>query len=174
MLKICRGDLFESDSFKLGPYILMHGCNDIGRYGAGFAMEVRRRFPDAYQHYLMWFGRRQTDRVQRLRLGAIQLVPVGDGESYICNAITQHGVASYRSLMRGQTPPFRLDAFESCLSSLTDLAPKLAEKSTRPDHFTILMPQIGCGLGGFKWSQIEPSVLRAAEKCPVPIVVYVH
>lgn len=48
MLERVVGDLFHPD---WGLDAIGHGCNALGMMGAGIALEIKRRFPEAYRVY---------------------------------------------------------------------------------------------------------------------------
>jgi O-acetyl-ADP-ribose deacetylase (regulator of RNase III) len=56
-------------------------------------------------------------------------------------------------------------AIESCLRFVADYAHAYRD-------LPIFMPRIGCGLGGLKWSEVQPGVERVAQEFPsIDIVV---
>lgn len=49
MIKQVKGNLF--DLYK-NPGIIAHGCNAQGAMGSGFALQIKKRFPEAYSKYM--------------------------------------------------------------------------------------------------------------------------
>ncbi|HEY4003101.1 MAG TPA: Appr-1-p processing protein, partial [Candidatus Xenobia bacterium] len=71
-----------------GNQILVHLCNDIGRWGKGFVMAVSARWPEPEQSYRQWHRLRQG-----FELGQVQFVPVSP-TLWVANLIGQHDVMS--------------------------------------------------------------------------------
>lgn len=116
--------------------ILAHGCNDAGRWGAGFTAAINRRWPDVQGAYLAWEG--GTTPVLRT-LGQVQfLSPRGAENVVVANMITQRGVRSSRVPM-----PLDRGALGTCL--LTVL------RAAGTHGYRVYMPRVGCGLGGGQW-----------------------
>ena len=80
MMKTRTGDLFAN--VKPGD-IIMHGCNAQGKMKSGFALEIRNRYPSAYNAYLAAF----LDARQPVKLGDV-IMSVGP-QAIVMNCITQ-------------------------------------------------------------------------------------
>lgn len=130
-----------------GPKLIVHVCNDVGKWGKGFVLAISRR----------WKSPEQRFKAQKLALGDVQIVEV-EPELWVANVIGQHGVASKRS----SAPPIRYDAIRTGLARVREQA---AQR-----HASVHMPRIGCGLAGGRWDEIEPIV--AAELHGVDVTVY--
>ncbi len=78
-LKTKHGDLF---SHVVGPCIIVHGCNAQGVMGSGFAGQIRKRYPEAYEVY------RRKDLSKKLTLGSSNGFQYENG-LMVVNAITQ-------------------------------------------------------------------------------------
>jgi len=155
MIQYIHGDA-TSPSVK-GPKIIAHIVNDIGKFGKGFALAVCRKWPKVRAHYLDWYaGRLKNDQTvgSRLlmtgpcKLGEVQLVEVVEEDIFILNMVAQHGIGT-----GSNGPPIRYHALGHCLDKLVPLANIL--------HASVVMPRIGCGLGGGSWDQVEPIVEKA-------------
>jgi len=114
-----------------GAKVIVHVCNDVGRWGRGFVLALSRRWPEPEQQYRAWFG---GDLPQTFALGEVQFVPVAP-DTTVANLIGQHGLATQL-----RTPPVRYDAIRLGLRSVWTFA---AERSA-----SVHMPRIGCGLAG--------------------------
>ena len=132
-----------------GKRIIVHICNDKGRWGAGFVLAVSKRWKEPEALY------RETP-VQDLMLGNVQVVEVEPG-LMIANMIAQHDTCSDEHGL----PPIRYGALRVALNTVNDLAYKTKA--------TIHMPRIGCGLAGGKWEDIE-KIIR--DVCDVNVYVY--
>lgn len=119
-----------------GKKIIVHVCNDIGAWGAGFVLAISKKwsYPEQFyrarQHYI---------------LGHADVLQVEE-DIYVANMIAQHNV---RPDSKG-VPPIRYGAVRSALAQVNDIAYKMGA--------TLHMPRIGCGLAGGKWEEIEAIV----------------
>lgn len=143
-LTIKGGDATDIRREKGDPKtdIILHGCNDIGAWGAGFVMALSRRWPEPERNYRFWARKltewaQQEQRYPYMALGAIQPVTVEEGV-IVVNMITQHLVGQDEL----GNPPFRPEAFRAGLIRVRD--------DWEPDTCRIHMPWIGCGLAGGK------------------------
>jgi len=134
-----------------GNKIIVHICNNVGAWGAGFVLAVSNKWPHIKREYLSLF-----EHHRKPTLGSVQFV-VAEKKIVIANLIGQDGIGR-------QNSPIRYVAIESGLEQIKTLAEKY--------HTSIHMPRIGCGLAGGKWEEIEPIIERVFEKSKVGITVY--
>lgn len=132
--------------------VIVHGCNDIGAWGAGFVLALGKVYPYARDRYLDAFTKNRT-----MQVGDIDLFKVEEGVM-VGNLITQYGVRR-----PGNEVPFSYEGFRECLKKL---------REQMPDHSRVHMPRIGCGLGGATWDQVEPIIREELSDWGVPVVVY--
>jgi O-acetyl-ADP-ribose deacetylase (regulator of RNase III) len=136
MITYITGD--ATDPQGDGRKLILHCCNDVGAWGAGFVLALSRRWPEPEREYLRWSGEyRESDR---LPLGGVQIVDVGQGVR-VANLIGQSGCGS-----RNGTPPVRYEAIRIGLRSIA---------SSLYEGESIHCPRFGCGLAGGKWEIIE-------------------
>lgn len=130
-----------------GNKLIVHVCNDINLFGAGFALAISNRWnmPKAVYH---------TSAGQHV-LGNVQFVPVEDDVTVV-NMIAQHGVRS-----ADNPHPIRYDAVRECLKKVNDYAIE--------NNASIHMPRIGCGLAGGKWEEIAKIIQQT-----LTVDVYVY
>lgn len=138
-----------------GPRIIVHICNDVGGWGAGFVLALSRRWRSPEQAYRQWHGGGDGEPFE---LGRVQFVEV-EPELWVANVIGQHGVAS-----AGGVAPVRYDAIRDGLERVADFA--LSRGAT------IHMPRIGAGLAGGDWSVIERLVEEALSDRGLDVTVY--
>ena len=119
-----------------GTKIIVHVCNDIGAWGAGFTGALSKKWKEPEEAY-------RSINVRDLTLGSVTIVQVQD-DIWVANMIAQHGTIS-KPLSEG--PPIRYAAVRAALANVNDVAYKT--------QATIHMPRIGCGLAGGKWEEIE-------------------
>ena len=137
-----------------GAKVIVHVCNDIGKWGRGFVLAVSRRWSEPERVYKSAFKTGEAPR-----LGDVQFVPVVPGVT-VANLIGQHGVASRHT----STPPVRYDAIRQGLQAV-------AERATSAGA-SVHMPRIGCGLAGGEWTLVEQIVESTLVRAGVPVFVY--
>jgi len=128
MIEYRKGNLFAEKH----P-IIAHGVNCQGVMGAGVALIVKTRYPEAYKDYLHFCSTRDPEHL----LGKVRISE--DNGQLIAHMFTQ-----YNTGYSGRFVSY--DAVDDCL-----LDSRLAEMKL--EH--IAMPKIGSGLGGGKWEVIE-------------------
>lgn len=130
-----KRDIREYDCGEL--YTLMHGCNAQGVMGSGIAKVIKETWPYAFEAY------NKEHQLTGLDLGrVIPAIPEESGKPIILNAITQQfygkdgkRYASY-------------EAIRSCFMQ-ADYYMGLYNSAY------LVMPKIGCGLGGCNWDIVE-------------------
>ena len=137
-----------------GPKVIVHVCNDIGKWGKGFVLAISRRWKEPERVFKASFK-----ALSPPVLGDVQFVSV-EPSIIVANLIGQHGVATKAST----TPPVRYDAIAEGLA-------KVAEHA-RINGASVHMPRIGCGLAGGDWSMIEPIIAGTLTKSGVDVTVY--
>jgi len=147
-----RGD--ATKPVASGPVIIVHICNDIGGWGAGFVLAVSKRWKQPETVYRVAFASENPPR-----LGDVQFVEADVGIT-VANLIGQHGI---RRGTQG-LPPIRYDAVRTGLE-------KIARRALESGA-SVHMPRIGCGLAGGKWEEIEPIILQTLIASGVPVTVY--
>jgi O-acetyl-ADP-ribose deacetylase (regulator of RNase III) len=161
MITYLQGDATSPQT--KGPKLIVHICNDAGKWGAGFVLAVTRRWHRPEEMYRRWYQDRypviihDTDHVVmtsgRFQLGETQLVQVQQG-LYIVNMVAQSGT---RTGPKG--PPIRYGALDDCLGTVASYVESF--------QASVHMPRIGTGLAGGKWDQIEPLIQKRLGHTPV-------
>jgi O-acetyl-ADP-ribose deacetylase (regulator of RNase III) len=139
-----KGDLFASTDLDA----LAHGCNCRGLMGAGIATQFSRRWPVMYERY------RQLCRSGQYKVGDCFAWQAQDG-------LTIYNLASQDRPGRDA----RLDAIESS-------ARRMIEHAQANGIRRIGLPQIGAGIGGLAWADVERSLERAIADSPVELIVH--
>jgi O-acetyl-ADP-ribose deacetylase (regulator of RNase III) len=136
-----------------GPKLILHICNNIGAWGAGFVLALSRRWPEPEREYRAWHA---SDR--DFGLGRIQQVQVED-DIWVVNMVAQHGI-------RSPTNPKPIQYFElkKCLQRVAGFASKYG--------VSVHMPRIGCGLAGGDWKVIEEIIKETLIDGGVKVTVY--
>lgn len=132
--------------------IIIHICNDIGAWGAGFvkAISAKWRKPE-----------KQYKEMKRRYLGDFELVQVED-DIYVANIIGQEGIKPSAF----GVSPIRYGAVEKALSRIFLDANRMES--------SVHMPRIGCGLAGGKWSIMSATIKSAAEEVGFDGQIYVY
>jgi O-acetyl-ADP-ribose deacetylase (regulator of RNase III) len=137
------------------PRIIVHVCNDVGGWGAGFVLALSKRWPEPEAEFRRWYRERERND---FALGAVQLVPV-EPTLWVANLVGQHGLKR-----AGSRPPVRYEAIEAGLGAVRVHAQRLGA--------SVHMPRIGCGLAGGQWDLIEPLVRAQLADHGMAVTVY--
>ena len=135
-----------------GNKIIVHVCNDVNLFGAGFVLALSNKWPITKKSF-------HEIKPEDRKLGNVQFVSVAP-DILVANMIAQRHVKSF--VVDGViVPPIRYDALRQCLQKVNVQAVS--------NGSTIHMPRIGCGLAGATWSKILPII----EEC-LTVDVYVY
>lgn len=164
-----RGD--ATDPQGEGTKLIVHICNTMGGWGAGFVLAISRRWPYPEEAYREWYRRR--DEV-RFVLGDIQMVAVaaeGINDIWVVNMLAQEGYGrrnegQHRTSEPDATPPIRYEALRQCLQKVAVNANAFRTPAS------IHMPRIGCGLAGGDWGKVEPIILETLRGLDVYVYDY--
>jgi O-acetyl-ADP-ribose deacetylase (regulator of RNase III) len=126
----------------VGPRVIVHVCNDVGKWGAGFVVALSGRWREPEAAYKAWYRRRQGAAEPPFQLGSVQFVAVAD-QLWVANMIAQRDIKRSR---KGEAP-VRYDAIATGLGHVA----KFAEVNRAAVH----MARIGAGLAGGDWNEIE-------------------
>jgi O-acetyl-ADP-ribose deacetylase (regulator of RNase III) len=137
-----KGDAIDLFFDSPGNAIFIHGANCRKVMGAGIALQVRERIAPLY------FLDQYDTRADNQRFGSYSAVTLAQSEKGI-----KLGVNLYTQLDPG--PNFDLYALTNSLRALTSSFDKKMRSS-----FTIYLPQIGCGIGGAKWADVMPVLMK--------------
>ena len=138
-----------------GPVVIVHVCNDMGKWGKGFVVAVSKRWSEPERTYRSAFANPPFPQ-----LGDVQFVSVTDSIT-VANLIGQHGV---RSPCAKTPPPIRYPAIREGLKKVVSFACKQGA--------SVAMPRIGCGLAGGNWEAIEPIIEETLGTGGIPVSVY--
>lgn len=133
-----------------GPKLILHICNDVGAWGAGFVLALSKRWPEPEDSYRAWFQSKK-----KFSVGNIQNVLV-EPDLFVINMLSQRGLRC-----EGYTP-MDYEALDCCLY-------KVAQLRSGPLVPSIHMPRIGCGLAGGEWNLVEPIIENRLNKHNVTV-----
>lgn len=142
-----------------GLKVIVHCCNNLGVWGAGFVMALSRKWERPEAEYLAWKEKHGANKFQRM-LGSMLLVPVEE-DLIVGNLIGQEGVGKSHD----GTPPVRYEAIFQGLTHLQAFRDQRGEISVH-------MPRMGCGLAGGDWDRIEEIVTVTLSGQGIPVTVY--
>ena len=139
-MKIIKGDLVKL-AYEGHFDVIVHGCNCFNVMGAGIALQIAERFPEA------WRADQLTRYADRAKLGSYTLAAVRgiyDNAIIIVNAYTQYRIAS--------TPTDLVVDYDAISRVFNGVVYNLAcmNENTR-----IGIPMIGAGLAGGSWTIIS-------------------
>lgn len=124
-----------TDPIDDGRYrYIIHCCNDLGAWGAGFVIPLAKKYPEAEASYRS---------LPNYPLGDVDFVRTSVSGLYVCNLIGQHGVG--RDENGGA--PIRYDAIYNGLVGIAD--------TMRQTMGSAHLPRMGAGLAGGSWTIIE-------------------
>jgi len=146
-IRYLKGDATAPDAE--GVKIIVHCCNDIGAWGAGFVMALSRKWEEPEREYREW------SKYGRLTLGEVQFVSVG-GRTLIANLVGQRG-------LRGPDNPSPVN-----YGAIATGMRKVGEKA-QLHRASIHMPRMGCGLAGGSWDMIEAILKETVGDLPVTV-----
>lgn len=138
MIEYIKGDLLLTDC-----KVIVHGCNAQGVMGSGVALQIRNKYPKAYDSYRELIAQVPEESL----LGCTDISEQDDGKTVI-NAITQlnYGNRKVRYVSYDAIDECFEDIAAWCeLNSITEIA----------------MPKIGAGLGGGNWEIIKTIIEQA-------------
>ena len=151
MLKLRNADLFETFESLPNAY-LVHCCNCFHTMGAGVALEVRRRYPEAYRADL------ETKRGDPLKLGTVSSAAIGSRRVF--NLYGQFSFGNGHDL-----DIFMLD------KGLRLVAPEADAQNRAGIRTPIVTYKIGCGLAGGDWNDVVEILDNVATEYDVEIIV---
>jgi O-acetyl-ADP-ribose deacetylase (regulator of RNase III) len=129
------GDLMKAEEVAIA-----HGCNTVGRMGAGVARLVRDKFPAAYHQY------QAACASMTFHVGTAQAVWIPPGR-IVYNLGTQ-----------------RHPGADATVWGVFLAFANMAEDAYNRGISTIAIPRIGCGIGGLTWAEVEPAIAEAIDR----------
>lgn len=136
-----------------GQKSIVHICNDIGAWGAGFVLALSKKWPQPEAQYRAW-SKEKTN----FTLGYVQPVRVSEDITVI-NMIGQKGIRSFQNEI-----PLRYDALETCLTKVAGYC--------KQKNMSVHMPRIGCGLAGGDWDKVEAIINKTLISNGLEVYVY--
>jgi O-acetyl-ADP-ribose deacetylase (regulator of RNase III) len=121
--------------------------------GGGFAVSVRRKFPQVQEDFLRW----AEEKHDALRLGAVHFARPAD-DIWVASVVAQKGYGP------SARPRVRYSALHDGLQQVA--------RRARTESANIHMPRIGCGLAGGSWDVVEELVRTTMLDAGLRVTVY--
>lgn len=141
-----------------GHRMIIHCCNDVGAWGAGFVVALSKRWKKPENEYRLWY-RSQGEGRNKFKLGEIQVVDI-QSDLAVVNMIGQADCYPDKD----GNPPIRYDAIKSCLEKVA--------KEAKDRNSSVHAPRFGAGLAGGDWSKIEALLTECLINKSVNVTVY--
>lgn len=153
IIEYLTGDAAEPKTISERRDVIVHGCNNKGGWGKGFALHLGNVYPITKEEYKLWFN--NMAGTYPFDLGEIQMVPI-NSNLVVINMITQDG---YRGdgTVKWSDSPAKLWAINKGFTLLREY---ILRKYLNGRKYTIHMPKIGCGLGGLNWKDVLNQIER--------------
>jgi O-acetyl-ADP-ribose deacetylase (regulator of RNase III) len=151
MIEYIKGDATEPISDN--KVIIIHCCNTIGAWGAGFVIALSKKWLAPESEYKQWA------RDGKLKLGEVQFVKV-DNDICVGNMIGQYGIGYDKE----GNPPIRYKAIQECLKKVYEFC--------IIDNREVHCPKFGAGLAGGDWDKIEQIIDEELIKKGILVKVY--
>ncbi len=136
--------------------VIVHCCNTLGAWGAGFVIPLAKRYPNARSSYFNYIHQ------GNVKLGDVDEVKVTDN-IYVANLMGQ------KFLGKGPNGeiPCDYNAIEKGFLNI------IGSWFNRNEYYSIHLPRIGCGLAGGDWKVIEDIIKRTfIDMANVDVFVY--
>ena len=143
MVTFVKGDIFKSPA-----QVLTNTVNCVGVMGKGVALEFKSRYPKMFGDY-----KAKCDQGK-----------VKPGQPYLWED---------DSVQILNFPTKRNWRDNSLLQDIEDGLKHLASSYEKMGIQSIAMPALGCGLGGLKWSEVQPLIVKHLGAIP-DLDVYVY
>ena len=146
-----------------GIKLILHCCNDVGVWGAGFVLALSARWPNPEFRYLTW-AQQETglaDTTGEFELGQCQFVIV-EPDIVVVNMIGQAGVVDPTAKVRA---PVRYWALDRCLAHVVEYGDALT-------RWSVHCPRFGAGLAKGHWDEVEYLLEQRIGKTGIPVTVY--
>jgi len=138
----------KGDIFKSPAQVLTNTVNCVGVMGKGIALEFKNRYPQMFNDYK---AKCDHDNVK-------------PGQPYLWED---------DSVQILNFPTKRHWKDNSLLQDVEDGLKYLASSYEQMGIQSIAMPALGCGLGGLKWSEVQPLIVKYLGTLP-DLDVYVY
>lgn len=145
--------------------LIVHCCNSLGAWGAGFVVPLGKRYPLAKEGYKKFIAENKSKSI----LGEVNEVKVANN-IYVENLIGQSFL--YKKA-NGEIPCNYIAIETGFLNIIRKWFSYNSTIHKDKQNFSIHMPRIGCGLAGGDWKTIEEIIYRTfIDIADVDVYVY--
>jgi O-acetyl-ADP-ribose deacetylase (regulator of RNase III) len=134
--------------------VVAHGCNCQGAFGSGVAGAIKKKWPLVAERYFSYVSKVTELNDAGSMLGQVQTIRIDSPEDaplYVANMFTQ---LTYGNDGKVYASPA---AIECALTGVLAFC--------RGHDLPLLMPKVGCGLGGLSWdNDVEPILQKLHEE----------
>jgi len=140
MIEYRTGNMFDDEAEAL-----VNTVNCVGVMGRGIALQFKQRFPENFKEY-----------AKACKLGSI--VP---GRMFVYDSAQMFGP---RWIFNFPTKRHWRGAsrMEDIEAGLDDFVKQIAERGVK----SVVIPPLGCGLGGLDWREVRPLIAKKLESLP--------
>lgn len=136
--------------------VIPHVCNNVGAYGAGFALAVATKYPQAKREYCSMFETEDSDF--KITLGRVGFPRIGSHLT-IANMIAQDGLPSAKRRV-----VIDYDALADCLYQVAGFCDEIGAE--------VHAAKFGAGLAGGSWPKIEAIIRQTLIANRIPVTIY--
>lgn len=152
LMTVIYGDLFTTKAD-----VIAHQVNCLGVMGAGVAKQVRSKYPSVYKAYSAMCATWEPNKL----LGAMQFIPVDNGNRCVANLFGQLGI-------RGSRYEWHTD-HDALYQAMRQLRDTMLSRRL----YSVAMPYaIGCGLGGGDLKQVHDGIKRAFDGTGITVELW--
>ncbi|ESQ85297.1 macro domain-containing protein [Asticcacaulis benevestitus] len=137
----------QGDLLVAPERVICQGCNALGKMGAGIAVPIKNKYPEAFKAYRSTYEQQGN----RLDLGQSIWVDCSDGRTVI-NAVTQE--------IYGRDPNVVYVSYEAVRQIMRDIDIWAKAQQSMP---YIAFPKIGAGLANGDWEVIAKIIEDEAK-----------
>lgn len=147
-------NLIKCDIFQAPIDILVHQANCYCTMGSGIALDIKTRFPEAYEEDC------KTKRGDETKLGTASICRVKDSESRIKFIFNMYG----QYMFGGGTRHTNYEAYYCGLEFIKN-------KITNVNLIVGIPFKMGCSLGGGDWNICEAMIKSVFESSPIQVFI---
>jgi O-acetyl-ADP-ribose deacetylase (regulator of RNase III) len=140
---------YDEDMFNSKVMALVNTVNCMGVMGIGIAKEFKIKYPEMFAEYV------KKCTAKEITIGKLYMYPISDDRVIINFPTKNHW--RYRS---------RIKYIEE---GLKDFISRYKEWKIT----SVAFPQLGCGNGGLKWSEVKPLMEKYLGNLDIDIEIYV-
>ena len=138
--------------------VLVQGCNCMVMQGKGLALEIKERYPEAYQADVKYGRKGDITKLGEFSWVLVENVKVPGKRFVIVNAYTQY---DWKPQLSGK-PNADVPAISRVFKSIAETFP----------NARIGFPKIGAGLARGDWGEILPAIEDALEDSDYTYIEY--